>query len=332
MKTSAYTPFEVGTKDRVVGLFVIGAVLLFLLGFLIPKIQQLTDAGIPFHTSLDQTYGIAPKAAVRLRGVVIGKVTEVRFSDDAVRVDLSLSSTYADFYTVGSRLEVDSEIGINMFLTGSGLILLPGEQDTELLQPDSFMHTDKPKGLGSIIEETAIIEIKNQVTKIIDNVELITSGITENQDKIYRSLDNLEQITADLAEVSKSLPKMTESVDSSLVSLQQTMVGIDKMVAGTNRNLQPLLQEMTQLATEATKTMAETEFLLRAATPVVNQLPTFLVTTEIAIRSLTELTDQMGNSWLFGSSGDPVAPKTTGPYIHPHDDSLYSDVTVTNEK
>ena len=33
MKTSAYSPFEVGTKDRVVGFFVIGALLLFLQRF-----------------------------------------------------------------------------------------------------------------------------------------------------------------------------------------------------------------------------------------------------------------------------------------------------------
>ena len=43
MKTTAYTPFEVDNKDRIVGFFVIVAVLLFLIGFLIQPndIQRL---------------------------------------------------------------------------------------------------------------------------------------------------------------------------------------------------------------------------------------------------------------------------------------------------
>jgi hypothetical protein len=49
MKTTAYTPFEVGARDRMVGIFVIVAVLLFLLGFALPRINQLgRDTGVAF--------------------------------------------------------------------------------------------------------------------------------------------------------------------------------------------------------------------------------------------------------------------------------------------
>ncbi|MDP7146710.1 MAG: hypothetical protein QGH75_15460, partial [Pseudomonadales bacterium] len=65
MKTTAYTPFEVDNKDRIVGFFVIVAVLLFLIGFLLPAISRMgADEGIPYHTTLDQTYGVAIDAMV----------------------------------------------------------------------------------------------------------------------------------------------------------------------------------------------------------------------------------------------------------------------------
>ena len=236
MKTSAYTPFDVSTKDRIVGFFVIGAVLLFLLGFLIPYIQRLSeDKGIPFYTLLDKTYGISPEANVSLRGVVIGSVVGVGITRDGmVRVDIALSHIYGEFYTRKSSLAVDSDIGVSTILTGSGLILSPGKTENGLMEPGEFITTDIPQGFGSILEELDLMQLTDQVTEIVANVEDITSGLAQNQDKIYRSIDNLEQVTASLARVSEELPGMVKSVDQSLLALQSSMQGVDKLIVATD--------------------------------------------------------------------------------------------------
>lgn len=336
MTTSGYTAFEVGTKDRVVGLFVIGAVLLFLMGFLIPFVQKFNaDDGIPFYSIIDKTYGIAPDSKVSMRGVIVGNVTQVAITDDAtVRVDFRLSSAYSAFYKSGSRMSVDSNIGVNTILSGSGLILIPGPSDNELMSPGEFVPTEIPQGIGSILDELDIVQLTDQVTEIVTNIEEITTGVNHNQEKIYASLDNLQEITANLAEISRSLPAITQSVDQSLVSLQSTMAGVDSMVQTTDKNLQPMLKDMTALTQQATLTLSETEELFRSTTPVMNQLPTFLRTTDVALQSITGLTDQLSQSWLLGGgdtgSDNLLSVPTTileplGPTLHPHDDSLYEE-------
>ena len=327
MKTSTYTPFEVGTRDRVVGFFVLGAMLLFLVGFLIPFIQSFSaDEGIPYYTVLDQTYGIAPDASVSLRGVVIGNVTNVAITDDAlVRVDLTLSTIYQEFYRRRSRLEVDTNIGVNTILTGSGLILTPGAEDQEMMPRGEFIPTESPQGLASLIEELDMVQITDQITEIISNVESITTGVSENQQTMYTSLENIEEITNNLAEVSKSLPAMVESLDQSLASLETTMSGVDKLVVTTDKDLQLALKNVVTLTEQATLTLQETETLFKATTPVMNQLPTVLVTTDVALQGVTELTDQLSRSWLLGGSDNSAGSMSTFalPSSHPYDDTLY---------
>ncbi len=324
MKTSAYTPFDVSARDRIVGFFVIGAVLLFLVGFLIPFIQSLSDdKRIPFYTVLDQTYGIAPEAIVSLRGVPIGGVTAVGITRDGmVRVDIALSRIYEEFYTKRSTLTVDSNIGVSTILTGSGLILSPGKAENGLLEQGEFISTNAPQGIGSILEELDIAQLTDQVTDIVANVEEITAGLADNQDKIFMSIDNLAQVTASLAQVSGELPGMVNSVDQSLIALQSSMQGIDKLVLTTDKDLQLTLKNAVQMTEQATLTLSEAEILFRATTPLMSQLPVVLVTTDIALQSITALTEQLSQSWLLGGGGEEVV-KPALPATHPHDNQLY---------
>ena len=324
MKTSAYTPFDVSARDRIVGFFVIGAVLLFLVGFLIPFIQSLSDdKRIPFYTVLDQTYGIAPEAIVSLRGVPIGGVTAVgNTRDGMVRVDIALSRIYEEFYTKRSTLTVDSNIGVSTILTGSGLILSPGKAENGLLEQGEFISTNAPQGIGSILEELDIAQLTDQVTDIVANVEEITAGLADNQDKIFMSIDNLAQVTASLAQVSGELPGMVNSVDQSLIALQSSMQGIDKLVLTADKDLQLTLKNAVQMTEQATLTLSEAEILFRATTPLMSQLPVVLVTTDIALQSITALTEQLSQSWLLGGGGEEVV-KPALPATHPHDNQLY---------
>jgi ABC-type transporter Mla subunit MlaD len=331
-KTSAYAPFQVASKDRIVGLFVIGAVLLILIGFLIPAINKLAaDERLVFYTELDQTYGIAPEASVSLRGVAIGHVVAVAITPvGMVRVDMALSQDYANFYTRGSRLAVDTNIGVNTILTGSGLILTPGTADLAPLDKNAYIPTDVPQGIAALLEELDVVKLTQQVTDIVANVESITFGINSNQDKIYRSLGNLETVTQNLAQVSLSFPGMVESVDKSLGTLEITLTGVDKVIRSTDISLQASLENIALLTTQATTTLAETSELMQATGPVMQQLPTVLLTTDVALQSITRLTDQVSQSWLLGGGAQAIAPPPVFS-AHLHDDAAYEMLSVNGD-
>jgi len=99
MKTTAYAPFEAGARDRMVGIFVIVAVLLFLLVYVLPHINQLgRELGVAFYTSLDNTFGIAVDAPISMHGVVIGHVTDIAITNHSdVRIAMSLQGDYRSF-------------------------------------------------------------------------------------------------------------------------------------------------------------------------------------------------------------------------------------------
>ncbi len=335
MKTSAYTPFEVGARDRVVGFFVLGAMLLFLIGFLIPFIQSFSaDEGIPYYTVLDKTYGIAPDASVSLRGVVIGNVTNVAITGDGlVRVDLTLSTIYQEFYRKRSRLEVDTNIGVNTILTGSGLILTPGAKDEKIMPRGEFIPTASPQGLATLLEELDMVQITDQITEIISHVESITTGISVNQGTMYASLENVEDVTNNLAKVSKNLPAMIESLEQSLATLESTMSNVDKLVVKTDKDLQLALKNIVVLTEQATLTLEETETLFKATTPVMNQLPTVLITTDVALQGVTELTEQLSKSWILGggNKGNGGRQNAVLPISHPHDNMLYDQSLYRTE-
>lgn len=333
MPATGHTPFEVGARDRVVGAFVIGAVLLFLLGFLIPFVNRLNaEEGIPFYTNIDQTYGIGVDASVSMRGVPIGVVTGVSMTPEGkVRVDFNLSPEYSDFYRTGSTLAVNTELGVSTLLTGSGLIYHPAPDGGSAMAPESFIPAETPRGISSILDEVDIVMLTSQVTEIVANVEEITAGINQNQDKIYRSLDNLETVTASLAEVSRSLPGMIDSVEQSLGSLQGSMAGVDRLIASTEGDLQATLQNTVILTEQASLTLAEAETLFRESGPALRQLPMTLISVDVALQSMTRLTDQMSRSWLLGGSDEPVVVPTAGPPRHAFDNDAYEHISPSPE-
>jgi ABC-type transporter Mla subunit MlaD len=243
---------------------------------------------------------------------------------------MALSQDYADFYTQDSRLAVDTNIGVNTILTGSGLILTPGTADLASLDNNAFIPTDVPQGIAALLEKLDLVRLTQQVTDIVANVQAITVGINSNQDKIYRSLDNLETVTQSLAQVSQSFPGMVRSVDKSLGTLEVTLTGVDAVVRSTDTNLQASLQKITLLTTQATTTLAETSELMRATGPVMQQLPAVMLTTDVALQSITRLTDQVSQSWLLGGGSQALAsPQAFSG--HPHDDAAYAMLSTTSD-
>ncbi|MBT3427346.1 MAG: MCE family protein [Gammaproteobacteria bacterium] len=303
MPTTAYRPFEVSSKDKIVGLFVIGAFLILLLGFIIPLIKDLAvDNRLSFHTIIERTYGIAPEATVSLRGVNIGSVTKVELNEEGmVRVELALSEQYLSFYTRTSRLSVDSELGVNSILTGSGLILHPGRPGESTLTEAAFIPTDIPQGFSSMLEELDLTQLADQISTIVNSLESISMGFVDNQDKLYRSLENFEMATQRLAEVSEEMPQIFTAIEASLASLESTLQGINLIVDNSSDDLALTISNTAKLTQQATITLREAKELLETGQPALELLPFVLETTDNTLRSVDQLSEQMSRSWLFGA-------------------------------
>ncbi len=302
MTASAYRPFAVSNKDRIVGMFVIGALFIFLLGFIIPMIRDLSeDDRIKFYTQLDKTYGIAPSAIVSLKGVTVGKVEAVTLTDQGnVRVDIALSKEYTRFYTSDLTLFIDSEIGVTSILNGSGLILLQGPDRGSPLQDGAFIKAEAPQGLSSMLEALNIEKLTKQITTIVSSVESIASGLESNQATLYVTMENLAAVTAELKTVSQELPEVFDAVSRSLGQLDTTIGRVDTLVAGSSDNIEAAIANSVNLTNQATVTLERTAAMLESGEPAIEQLPQLMETTDQTLKSIDELSQTLNRSWLFG--------------------------------
>ena len=258
--------------------------------------------------------GSRPNAIVSLKGVNVGAVQSVVLSDDgSVRVAIALSDTYAQFYTSDLKLVIDSEIGVNSILNGSGLLLRPGASTGIPLLDGAYIEAEPPKGLASLLETLDLEQLTQQITTIVTSVESIAGGLANNQETLYSTMDNLADVTGELKRVSQDLPDVFTSVSQSLAQLDRTISRVDNIVAGSSDDIATAIANAALLTDQATQTLQQTDLLLQSGEPALEQLPELMKTTDATLKSLDTLSQTLNRSWLFGGRKKPKPLESESP-------------------
>jgi len=302
LKANTTGPLEITARDRIIGFFVFGALLIMLVLFLSPWLRQLGDRdNVTFVTYLDKTYGIQQDARVNLNGVTIGSVSGVELNAQGrVTVVISLSKQYERFYTSGSKLLIDSEIGVTSILNGIGLSFISGMDSNERLKAGDELETTLETGFNSILDSLDVGLVVSQLTNIVQSTEEITTGFSENQASLYLMVSNLQSITAQLDVVSQSLPKLLMTIEQSAISFDATAQGAQRIIENSEDDLVAAVKNTASLTAQATATLKKTERLIEAGDPIAESLPELIRKTELALGSVDELAQTLNRSWLFG--------------------------------
>ena len=307
MKANTTGPLEITARDRIIGFFVFGALLIMLVLFLSPWLRQLGDRdNVTFVTYLDKTYGIQQDARVNLNGVTIGSVSGVELNAQGrVTVVISLSKQYERFYTSGSKLLIDSEIGVTSILNGIGLSFISGMDSNERLKAGDELETTLETGFNSILDSLDVGLVVSQLTNIVQSTEEITTGFSANQASLYLMVSNLQSITAQLDVVSQSLPKLLMTIEQSAISFDATAQGAQRIIENSEDDLVAAVKNTASLTAQATATLKKTERLIEAGDPIAESLPELIRKTELALGSVDELAQTLNRSWLFGGRKKP---------------------------
>ena len=275
--------------------------------FLSPWLRQLGDRdNVTFVTYLDKTYGIQQDARVNLNGVTIGSVSGVELNAQGrVTVVISLSKQYERFYTSGSKLLIDSEIGVTSILNGIGLSFISGMDSNERLKAGDELETTLETGFNSILDSLDVGLVVSQLTNIVQSTEEITTGFSANQASLYLMVSNLQSITAQLDVVSQSLPKLLMTIEQSAISFDATAQGAQRIIENSEDDLVAAVKNTASLTAQATATLKKTERLIEAGDPIAESLPELIRKTELALGSVDELAQTLNRSWLFGGRKKP---------------------------
>ena len=215
----------------------------------------------------DRVSGLSVGAAVRFNGIQKGEVETLSIDPDdpsiviaRVRVDKDTpvkTDTRAELELVGF-----TGLAIIQFVGGSGdaqLLKNVSEEDVPSLKADTSGFAAFLEGSGDVLARVNRLltddNIEN-VAKIVEDIELVTSAIADNEDKIASTLANVDIVAADLA-------KMSGKLEATATSLQKLL---DEDAADAVKDADALIEETHALVTDLRNVVDENRASVRIFT------------------------------------------------------------------
>lgn len=194
-----------------------------------------------YYACYEQVNGVQNAAAVMIRGVKIGKVSEIRVSPDdptSVEVVLSIPRSY--------RLPVDSEAKIfSTSIMGSKAIEIVLGSSPEILESGSNINSGYTKDLMAVAD-SELDYYKDKITTLVENfnatLKSLNSLVDNNNKSITEALAHLNSITAgldgaigkdkqQLADIVASIDKFTKALSENSAHIDSIMTNVDSVTS-----------------------------------------------------------------------------------------------------
>lgn len=218
------------------GIFIfIGTILLVISIFMIGNKERLFVGTIFIKTYFSNVEGLRSGAPVRLSGMDVGSVSDIKLTDkpdSLIEVTMRIDAEMLRFIRLDSQAAIETE-----GLVGKKLITItPSSSDFAIVSEGSIINAKDPVSMASIMDETqSSIHYVREITKEFSEIAAKinkgegTIGKAVNDEQLYFAAVNitrsaersLNSITDRLNEVSdvvvnfgKDLPKIVTNVDT----------------------------------------------------------------------------------------------------------------------
>ena len=289
-------PFISTRQETMIGLFLVLLIACALFFFLIrdSATVQRSDS-INFHTTLSTSHGITTGASVRMKGLVIGEVTNVSFDQNTnILVNFSLNSEYRQFYTEGSFVKPDDSLGIDQVLSGVGLVFHSAGPTAKLMREDSNIISKETKSINDSIAAVDIDKTIVKVEKIINNLSVITGAIAANE-------TNIEIILNNTAELSNAIVNTNNNVNDLIADLDKLSTIGEQFITQTNKNVNQNLVTVNLTLTEFQKLAKDIKEISENIKPVAASTPELADQIELLVFRSNILMMKLNNHWLIDS-------------------------------
>ena len=210
-------------KEVKIGIYAIVIILAAWAGIRFLSGADIFGRNRTYTAHYEQVNGLQEAAAVVLRGVKIGQVTEIEINTEKGGVDVRMS--------VDSHYDIPVNSQAMMFsaglMGGKSIEIVLGDAAEMLKNGDTIEGGSTPDMFEAIGSELG--DIKVRVTALLDNLNNTVTGvdslIDDNAKNITAAISNLQKIMADLER-----SNIVANVDGICASLNNTMPKIEGMV------------------------------------------------------------------------------------------------------
>ena len=260
--------------------------------------------------------GLRTDAAVKYRGVEVGRVKEIALNPDnpeQVRLTFEIIR--------GTPIKEDTVAILDLQgLTGLAIVdLRGGSRDSPPLE-------SKPGEVYPVIQTgpSLLVRFDRAATRLLTNMNRVTENVDALLEESNRA--TLGQILTDIAAVTHSLARQDKQFDKGITNAAQTLENLLKMTKKMNEQVPALMERMNRgakalegMSQEVTRTSTALGTVIKETKPNIEQFSRQTLTeTSFLIAELRELTatlqrvarqlEQEPNSLVFGRSAQPRGP------------------------
>jgi phospholipid/cholesterol/gamma-HCH transport system substrate-binding protein len=229
------------SREAKVGIFVVlGLVVLTFFTFRVSKWGGVAAKGYKLTVDFENAAGLEPKANVKMAGVPVGKVEEIRLEGTRARLVLRIDKDV--------HIPIDSVASIQtQGLLGEKYVeILPGKRADQMLPPGGrIANTQPPLNLEEIVRKVSLIaddvkrftetlsgtfgteEGKEALTEILRNVReasvVLRNVAGANEERLNRILANVDQLSGDLKDISSTNKEDVRVIIANLREFSRTL-------------------------------------------------------------------------------------------------------------
>lgn len=212
MKTTSSQKIKIGAFT------VVGMAVLLLAVFYIGNQKSLFSSTFKVYGTFKNVSGLTVGNNVRFAGINVGVVEAINIvTDSSVRVDLTLNNSVKKFIKTDSKMSIGSD-----GLMGDKLVVIaPGGITSQTEVSDG-------KELNSV-NPVDVDKIINKLTKVADNAETLTSGLSAIVTKINNGKGSIGRLLNN--------DKIAKDLEGTVKQAQTTMKGVHATTATLNEDL-----------------------------------------------------------------------------------------------
>lgn len=233
---------KAGSSELKVGIFVTGALLLGgILIFVIGNRSAMFASKVEYETIFTQVNGLREGSPVRIAGIDVGTVANVRFGDDGrVHVTLNVREDASAFVREGSTAHVGSK-----GLLGDQLVDITVGQG-ERLPPGSVIPATEESLLTTFLGTTG-----TEAEGVVRNVNTMTAALAD--------MLNNPQTQQDIRDIAHNLAQMSDLITQNDGTIRRLMTdpqlandvqGTIRAFQGTGNELQGAARDVRQILRE----------------------------------------------------------------------------------
>lgn len=226
------------SAEAKVGAFAVGG--LMALGSAIYAVGDFNIGGsddLTVYAGFPQVVGLEAQSAVRLRGVPVGNVAEIKNDGSGVTVTMKVKSD--------TKIPKNSQVTVSSSgVMGEKFInIMPGQDDGNYLQNGDYVYGSEESGMNAMFDGMSKVlgKVENllgDMQEIVGN-ETFQTSVVKMSKNMEEASGNVNQFTKSLAQMSADnvgkVSQMTDHMNEILASMDRSMATVENMTQNINR-------------------------------------------------------------------------------------------------